>query len=81
MNDNEKTVGELKMGITFIPGNNDKAQNIKEKCAKVINTLDSLRSFHESDGEVSKEKLEAIESAQNDIVEAGLKAALAVTMA
>lgn len=78
---NEKSVGELKMGIVFIPGNNDKAQNIKEKCAHVINDLDSLKKFHESDGNVSEEKLEAIESAQQDIVEAGLKAALAVSMA
>ncbi len=69
------------MGITFISGNNDKVQNIKEKCAHAINDLETFKKYHESDNDVSPEKLAAIESSQEDFVTAGLKAELAAKMA
>jgi hypothetical protein len=77
---NGETTGEAMMGIKFIPGNNDKAQNIKEKCAHVINDLDSLKDYHESGGEPSAEKLAAIEAAKEDVVTVGLRAALVAAM-
>ena len=75
-----KTKGEELMGIDFIPGNNDKKQNILEKCAHVINDLQSLITYHESDKEVNPAKIAAIESAQQDIFTAGLKAAAVTEM-
>ena len=75
-----KTKGEELMGIDFIPGNNDKKQNILEKCAHVINDLQSLTNYHESDKEVNPAKIAAIESAQQDIFTAGLKAAAVTEM-
>lgn len=76
----EQTKGELKMGIVFIPGNNNKKQNILEKCAHVINDLESLKTYRENDKVVSAAKLQAIDLAQEDIFNAGLKAAAVTEM-
>jgi hypothetical protein len=75
-----KTKGAEMMGIEFIPGNNNKKQNILEKCAHVIDDLESLKTYRESDKIVSEAKIAAIHSAQEDIFTAGLKAAAVAEM-
>jgi len=74
-----KTVGEVRMGITIIPGNNDRVQNLKEKAAHFINDVQKLTEYHEPDHQPSNAKLIAIQVAQDAIVTAGLLAANAAT--
>jgi hypothetical protein len=59
----ELTFGEKAVGLTFNPSNNEAVQQIKEKCAALIDNLNDFRNATE-DGEVKRMLSVAITEAQ-----------------
>lgn len=54
------TLGEKRVRTEFNPGNNDKAQNLKEKYAHLINEVDALRGDGMIDGEMARSIAESL---------------------
>lgn len=74
-----RTLGEIRMNITFQDGNNDAKQNVLERSARAINHLEVIRENHPVNDEDKAEFNRAISIAQTDAEQSGLNAVKALS--